>query len=456
MMWSNLDSVYFVGIGGIGMSALARFFKVREKHVAGYDRVSGALTDQLMREEIDIHFIDNVALIDDAFKDPERTLVIYTPAVPETHEELNYFRKHGFRVIKRSVALGEVFNASYGIAVAGTHGKTSVSTMLAHIMADSGHGCNAFLGGIAKNFDSNLVVHPTSELVIAEADEYDRSFLALYPQMAVVTSMDDDHLDIYGSREKLIKGFESFIAQVADKGKVIIKKEVPLDVPANLRVFTYSMEDPDADYSLQALSLQERAYLMTVKTPKNIFEATLGIPGKVNVENALAAIAVADQLGVPLEGISKACTTFRGVKRRFDVQVNRDDRIYIDDYAHHPEEIRAFIESVRSIYPDKRITGIFQPHLYSRTRDFATGFAESLSLLDELVLLDIYPAREEPIAGVTSEMIFQNVDLREKVLISNDLLMKVMEERDPELLLTMGAGDIDRLVEPLKSWMEQR
>jgi len=455
-MWSNLDSVYFVGIGGIGMSALARFFKVREKHVAGYDRVSGALTDQLMREEIDIHFIDNVALIDDAFKDPERTLVIYTPAVPETHEELNYFRKHGFRVIKRSVALGEVFNASYGIAVAGTHGKTSVSTMLAHIMADSGHGCNAFLGGIAKNFDSNLVVHPTSELVIAEADEYDRSFLALYPQMAVVTSMDDDHLDIYGSREKLIKGFESFIAQVADKGKVIIKKEVPLDVPANLRVFTYSMEDPDADYSLQALSLQERAYLMTVKTPKNIFEATLGIPGKVNVENALAAIAVADQLGVPLEGISKACTTFRGVKRRFDVQVNRDDRIYIDDYAHHPEEIRAFIESVRSIYPDKRITGIFQPHLYSRTRDFATGFAESLSLLDELVLLDIYPAREEPIAGVTSEMIFQNVDLREKVLISNDLLMKVMEERDPELLLTMGAGDIDRLVEPLKSWMEQR
>jgi len=268
--------------------------------------------------------------------------------------------------------------------------------------------------------------------------------------------MDDDHLDIYGSREKLIKGFESFIAQVADKGKVIIKKEVPLDVPANLRVFTYSMEDPDADYSLQALSLQERAYLMTVKTPKNIFEATLGIPGKVNVENALAAIAVADQLGVPLEGISKACTTFRGVKRRFDVQVNRDDRIYIDDYAHHPEEIRAFIESVRSIYPDKRITGIFQPHLYSRTRDFATGFAESLSLLDELVLLDIYPAREEPIAGVTSEMIFQNVDLREKVLISNDLLMKVMEERDPELLLTMGAGDIDRLVEPLKSWMEQR
>ena len=455
-MWSNLDSVYFVGIGGIGMSALARFFKVRGKHVAGYDRVSGALTDQLMREEIDIHFIDDTSLIDDAFKDPDRTLVIYTPAVPENHAELNYFRNHGFRVIKRSVALGEVFNASYGIAVAGTHGKTSVSTMLAHIMTDSGDGCNAFLGGIAKNFDSNLVVHPTSELVIAEADEYDRSFLALYPQMAVVTSMDDDHLDIYGSRENLINGFESFIAQVADKGKVIIKKEVPLKVSGNLRVFTYSMEDPDADYSLRALSLQDRLYKMTVKTPKNIFEATLGIPGKVNVENALAAIAVADQLGVPLEGISKACTTFRGVKRRFDVQLNREDRIYIDDYAHHPEEIRAFIESVRSIYPDKRITGIFQPHLYSRTRDFAAGFAESLSLLDELVLLDIYPAREEPIAGVTSEMIFREVDLHEKVLISNDLLMKVLEERDPELLLTMGAGDIDRLVEPLKSWMGKR
>jgi UDP-N-acetylmuramate--alanine ligase len=456
MIWKNLDSVYFVGIGGIGMSALARFFNQKGKKVAGYDRTSTALTDQLAREKIDIHFTDQTDLIPSAFKDPERTLVIYTPAVPENSSELRYFRSRGFRVIKRSVALGEVFNTGHGIAVAGTHGKTSVSTMLAHIMSGSLNGCNAFLGGISKNFNSNLLVHPTSETIIAEADEYDRSFLALFPNIAVVTSLDDDHLDIYGSRENLVDGFETFVRQIKEKGTLIVRLGIKLKVPAHLDVFTYAADDHRADYHILKRELIGGRYRLMVRTPKNIFEVTLGSPGWLNVENALAAIAVAEQSGMLLEQISGALKDFSGVKRRFDVQVIKEDRVYIDDYAHHPEELKAFIHSVREMYPGKRITGIFQPHLYSRTRDFAAEFARSLSMLDELVLLEIYPAREEPLPGVTSEIIFRDVKLKEKVLIGSDLLFRVLQERDPEVLLTIGAGDIDKLVEPIKTWMEKK
>lgn len=456
MIWANLDSVYFIGVGGIGMSALARFFRHRGKHVAGYDRTSTELTDQLAREDIDIHFIDKPVLIPRQCKDPERTLVIYTPAVSERNEELTYFRNHGFRVIKRSTALGELFNAGHGIGVAGTHGKTSVSTMLAHVMSDASHGCNAFLGGISKNFNSNIVIHPTSDTIIAEADEYDRSFLALFPEIAVVTSVDDDHMDIYGTREHLLEGFEKFLGQVSEKGKLVIKYGLELDIPDHLDVFTYSLEHPEADYTVTNRKSVMGRYHFTVRTPKNIFECTLGVPGLVNVENALAAIAVADQSGVPLEKIATALEGFRGVKRRFDVQVWKENRVYIDDYAHHPAELKAFIGSVREIFPGKKITGIFQPHLYSRTRDFAKEFGESLSMLDELILLDIYPAREEPIAGITSEVIFSEATLKEKVLIKYEQLINVLQERDPEVLLTMGAGDIDRLVEPLKSWMEKK
>jgi len=456
MMWANLDSVYFVGIGGIGMSALARYFQVRGKNVAGYDRTSTSLTDQLTREGIDIHFNDSVQLITEEFKDPERTLVIYTPAIPEGHHELAYFRKRGFRVIKRSAALGEVFNAGRGIAVAGTHGKTSVSTMIAYLFSQSKHGCNAFLGGISKNFSSNLIMHPTSEYIIAEADEYDRSFLALFPDIAVVTSMDSDHLDIYGTKEKLVEGFEAFIAQVQDKGKLILKYGLLPGIPDHVEVLTYSLDNQEADYHLVSREVKDGYYHFTVRTPNDLLVTSLGIPGLVNVENILAAIAVADQEGIPLDQIAAACKTFKGVKRRFDVQVMNERRIYIDDYAHHPQELSAFISSVRELYPGKRITGIFQPHLYSRTRDFADGFAESLSMLDELILLDIYPAREEPIPGVTSQMILDKVCIHEKVLISPEQFMRVLEERDPELLLTMGAGDIDRLVDPLKSWMEKK
>lgn len=456
MMWINLDSVYFVGIGGIGMSALARFFHSRGKNVAGYDRTSTPLTDQLIREKIDIHFVDKSTLIPSEFKDPDRTLVIYTPAVPENNQELNYFRNNGFRVIKRSVALGEVFNNGLGIGVAGTHGKTSVSTLLAYILLQSKIGCNAFLGGIGKNFESNLIIDPNSRIIIAEADEYDRSFLTLYPKMAVITSIDADHLDIYFSEENLRKGFETYLRQVDEKGKLIIKHGLDLAIPSNLEVYTYSVDSRDADYHISAIEQDGLYYRFTMRTPRDIIQdIKLGVPGLINVENALAAIAAADQTGVPRDVIIKACTDFTGVKRRFDIQVLNEKRVYIDDYAHHPVELNAFITSVRKIFPEKRITGIFQPHLFSRTRDFAKGFAESLGLLDELILLDIYPAREEQIPGVTSAIIFENVQLDEKVLIGPEQLVKVLKERDPEVLLTMGAGDIDKLVEPLKSWMEQ-
>lgn len=456
-MWINLDSVYFVGIGGIGMSALARYFHSRDKNVAGYDRTSTALTDQLMREQIDIHFIDKTALIPSEFKDPDRTLVIYTPAVSENNNELNYFRNNGFRVIKRSAALGEVFNNGNGIGVAGTHGKTSVSTLLAYILSQSKMGCNAFLGGISKNFKSNIVIDSSSKNIIAEADEYDRSFLTLYPKMAVLTSIDPDHLDIYLSEENLQIGFESFLNQINDKGKLIIKFGLDLKIPSNIDVYTYSLSDKDADYHVTFIEKVGINYKFTVQTPRDIIQnVTIDVPGLINVENAVAAIAAADQSGVPRDVIVNACSKFTGVKRRFDIQLYTENRVYIDDYAHHPEELNAFISSVRNIFPGKKITGIFQPHLYSRTRDFAEQFAESLGLLDELVLLDIYPAREDPIPGISSATIFDKVKMAEKVMIRQGQLINVLKERDPEVLLTMGAGDIDKLVEPLKSWMGQQ
>jgi UDP-N-acetylmuramate--alanine ligase len=453
-MWVNLNNVYFIGIGGIGMSALARFFKTHGKAVAGYDRTSTGLTDELMREDIDIHYIDKPALIPIPFRDPDRTLVIYTPAVPEDSHELAYFRNNGFRVIKRSVALGEVFNAGKGIAVAGTHGKTSVSTAIAFIMSQTLTGCNAFLGGISKNFNSNLLVNSSSRVIIAEADEFDRSFLTMYPKLAVITSMDADHLDIYQSKENLLKSFQDFVNQVDEKGKIILRHGLEISVPETVDVFTYSLDDTEADYHITAIERSGWQYHFTVKTPREILpDLTLGVPGLMNVENALAAIAAADVSEVPREAIISGCAEFTGVKRRFDIRVMKEDRLYIDDYAHHPEEIRFFLHSVKELWSDRKLTGIFQPHLYSRTRDFAAEFAKSLSMLDELILLDIYPAREQPIEGVDAALIFDQVEIKEKVLIKKDQLVRVLRERDPEVLLTMGAGDIDTLVEPLTSWM---
>lgn len=439
------------------MSALARYFLSQGKEVAGYDRVSTSLTDQLTREGIDIQFEDHSSLIPDGFRNPERTLVIYTPAVPEKHQQLNYFRKRGFRIIKRAVALGEVFNAGRGIGVAGTHGKTSISCMLAHILHHSKLGCNAFLGGVSKNTGSNLYLDPASKVIIAEADEYDRSFLTLFPEIAVVSAMDADHLDIYHSKENIIKGFEDFISQIREKGKLIIKYGLNPLIPDYVERYTYSVEHSEADYHITKLTPVGLGYQFTVVAPDVVIpELTLEIPGKLQVENALAGVAVAHQLGIAPEIIARAISTYRGVERRIDLQVNRPDKVYIDDYAHHPEEIRAFLKSMRSLFPGKKLTGIFQPHLFTRTRDFAEDFARSLELLDALILMEIYPAREEPIPGVTSSVIFDQVKLEEKVLITRGQLMRVVKEQNPELLVTMGAGDIHQFVAPLREWMNRK
>jgi UDP-N-acetylmuramate--alanine ligase len=457
MIWVNLDSVYFIGVGGIGMSALARYFLSQGKEVAGYDRVSTPLTDMLTREGIDIHFEDKSVLIPDAFRNPERTLIIYTPAVSENHQQLSYFRKRGFRVIKRAVALGEVFNAARGIGIAGTHGKTSISTILAHILHNSRLGCNAFLGGISKNTRSNFYLDPASRIIIAEADEFDRSFLTLFPEIAVVSSMDADHLDIYHTKENIKKGFESYIAQIREKGKLIQKFGLTPQVPDHVESYTYSVANKKADYYISKVKPHGLGYSFTVVTPNLVIpDLQLGVPGMLNVENALAGIAVAHQLGIAPEIIARGLSGYKGVERRFDLQVHTADRVYIDDYAHHPEEIKAFLSSVKKLFPRKKLTGVFQPHLFTRTRDFADEFARSLEMLDALILMEIYPAREEPIKGVSSSLILDRVRLKEKVLVSREQVFRVVREQDPELLVTMGAGDISQIVETLREWMEKR
>ena len=453
MIWSNLDSVYFIGAGGIGMSALARYFVSQGKEVSGYDRVSTRLTDTLTREGITIHFDDLVELIPSAFRKPDRTLVIYTPAIPASHAQLNYFRRRGFRLIKRSVALGEVFNTGKGIGIAGTHGKTSISTMLAHILHSSPLGCNAFLGGISKNTSSNLYLDPASNVIVAEADEYDRSFLTLFPEMAVVSSMDADHLDIYHTEENIRKGFESYISQIRDKGTLIYKYGLDPQIPDHVERYTYSLDNTQADFYARDLQPKGLGYKYTVVTPNSVLPGIeLSLPGKLNVENSLAAVAVSYQLGLAPEVIARTLLEYQGVERRFDVQVQTPNRIYIDDYAHHPTEIRAFLTSLKELFPHKRLTGVFQPHLFTRTRDFADEFARSLEMLDELILMEIYPAREEPIPGVTAGMLLERVNLKEKVLVSQEQLLRVVKERNPELLVTMGAGDINQFVTPLKEW----
>ena len=453
MIWTNLDSVYFIGVGGIGMSALARYFVSQGKAVAGYDRVSTTLTDQLAREGVDICFEDRSQIIAKPFRNPDRTLVIYTPAISENHQQLNYFRKGGFRVIKRSAALGEVFNAGRGVGVAGTHGKTSISTMLAHILSSSSLGCNAFLGGISKNSSSNLYLDSASKVIIAEADEFDRSFLTLFPEIAVLSSMDADHLDIYHSVENIHRGFESYVAQIREKGKLILKFGLTPKIPDHVTLYTYSVDQKEADYHVANLAQDGLGYRFNVRTPHSVFpEVKLQIPGMLNVENALAAIAVAHQMGLASESIVHALLDYRGVQRRFDVQVHTERRVYIDDYAHHPTEITAFLSSVRALFPDKKICGIFQPHLYSRTRDFADQFAKSLEMLDQLILMEIYPAREEPIPGISSTFLLDLVQMDEKVLIKQEQLLRAVKERDPEVLVTMGAGDINQFVGPLKEW----
>lgn len=443
-------NIYFIGIGGIGMSAIARYYHAKGYKVSGYDRTPSPLTHALEAEGIEVHYEDNADYVPE---DVESTLVVYTPAVPDDMGELVHVREKGYRVIKRSRMLGEIAAGQRCMAVAGTHGKTTTSTLVSHLFTACGEGCSAFLGGISKNYGTNLLISG-NDVVVAEADEFDRSFLQLFPEIAVITSMDADHLDIYGDADHIRRAFKDFASQVS--GTVIVKHGLDISPDdTGARVLTYAYDDPAADFHAEITEGDgNRNSRFDLHWPGGIIrDCIVGIPGWVNIENAVAAAAIGLTYGLDPEGIREALASFSGVRRRFDIQLKTDRCIYIDDYAHHPNEISAALSSIRRYYPEYRHTAIFQPHLYTRTRDFADGFAESLSNVDRLILLDIYPAREEPLPGVTSEIIFDKVTAPEKVLLRKDELMDHLAKDslgEKELYVTVGAGDIDRFVEPIK------
>ncbi|MFW6290181.1 MAG: UDP-N-acetylmuramate--L-alanine ligase [Mariniphaga sp.] len=444
----NIKNVFFLGIGGIGMSALARYFKFTGKNVAGYDRTPTALTGALQSEGIDVHFDDDIRNIPSRWN-PAETLAVFTPALPYEHKELSWFREKTIGLLKRAKVLGMICNEKNCIAVAGTHGKTTVSTMTAIILQHSRVGCGAFLGGISKNLNSKLLL-PTdnSQWIVAEADEFDRSFLHLQPQIALVTSVDADHLDIYGDKAKIEESFGKFISQIKPGGKLVLKKGVKLDTSkTKAAVYSYALKG-EADFHTHNLQLQIEGgfYTFDLKTPDGIIaNCRLNSPGLINVENAVGASALALLAGATADDIKNGLENYQGVLRRFDVRYRGKSQVYIDDYAHHPAELEAVISSVKALYPDRKITGIFQPHLYSRTRDFADGFAASLDLLDEAVLVPVYPAREEPIAGVSSELIFNKMGSLDKHLVEKNAVADLIKKQKTEVVLTMGAGDIDGL-----------
>ncbi len=455
----SVKKVYLIGIGGIGMSALARYYNHAGCIVAGYDRTESKLTQELAGEGIDIHYDDKVSSIPEIFRGSANdTLVIYTPAVPADSDELGYFRENGYEVIKRSRALGHIASGKRTFAVAGTHGKTTTSTLLSHIMEDSGRGCTAFLGGISKNYHTNLLLSK-NEILVAEADEFDRSFLQLWPYIGVITSVDPDHLDIYDNRNSFREAFGEFASQIDPNGYLVVKDEVDDSVLKGVKakIFRYSYKNI-SDFYASDITVYEGGYFrFNLNHPGGVIEnCTVGIPGWVNVENGIAASAAALLGGVAPDKVKHALESFKGVERRFDIRIKSDKCSYIDDYAHHPKEISAAISSIRNIFPNMKLTGIFQPHLYTRTRDFANDFAESLSALDSLILLDIYPARELPIQGVTSRIIFDKVTIGEKTLVTKDALMEELEKREIETLITFGAGDIDRFVEPITNYLKKR
>ena len=434
------------------MSAIARYCRHAGLNVSGYDRTPSPVTEALEKEGIPVHFDSNVSLIPPA---PEETLVIYTPAVPSDMAEMVYVRAHGYRIVKRAEALGEITSGKRCLAVSGTHGKTTTSTMLAHILTESGEGCTAFLGGISKNYGTNLLLSD-NDVIVAEADEFDRSFLHLHPEAAVVTSMDADHLDIYSDIDDLRRTFVKFGLQT---GKyLVIKKGLEerfRSAGARAEILTYG-KDGDF-YASDIVSDGTGRMFFTLNTPSGAFrDFHAGVPGLVYIENATAAAAMAMLHGVPMESIRKAISTFSGVVRRFDIRLNIPGHTYIDDYAHHPAELAATITSIRQIWPGRRICGIFQPHLYSRTKDFYPEFAASLSLLDSVILLPIYPAREEPIPGVSSEMILDRITLQDKRIIEKQDLLAEISNHDFDILVTFGAGDIDRFVKPFESLLKEK
>ncbi len=452
----NYKLYYFLGVGGIGMSALARFFNHYKKEVIGYDKTATVLTNQLQDEGIPCHFDDNVAALESilASYSKDEVLVIYTPAVPKEHNEYQFLLRNNYTVLKRSVVLGEITKQFKTIAIAGTHGKTTTTTLVTHLLKSAGINCFSFMGGISKNYNTNLLLGDVSDkdaYVVVEADEYDRSFLTLHPQIAVITSVDADHLDIYGNAEHVKEGYALFAKQVKNDGILIVKKNVDNDLTLSNKRLIYSL-NLDTEYCAESITMANAQFSYDIKSPiETIHDVTLGLPGLHNIENSIAAVAIAQQIGIKGDVIKNALRSFSGVKRRFDYRVKTDKVVYIDDYAHHPEELRATIGSVRKLYPTKKITGIFQPHLFSRTRDFVDDFAASLDLLDECILLDIYPAREKPMEGVTSDWLLSKMILKDKKVMTKQQVLERVKESSPEVLVTMGAGDIDSLIVPLET-----
>jgi UDP-N-acetylmuramate--alanine ligase len=454
MILDSVKHIYFLGIGGIGMSALARYFNAMGKHVSGYDKTPTKLTNELIAEGIDIHFEDDINEVNDEIKNGNQNevLIVYTPAIPANHTELNYFKEKGFQLKKRAQVLGLITQSTRTIAVAGTHGKTTTSSLIAHILKVANLDPSAFLGGITQNYNTNLLLGKndgSAAIVVVEADEYDRSFLTLYPDMAVITSVDADHLDIYGDKKYVEESYDLFSKQV--KTTLILKKSIENKITPHKHLITYSLHDTTANYFAQNIQIKNGDYTYEITTPNTVFKnISLGLAGLHNIENSIAAVAIACLMNVSEQDIRNALKTFKGAKRRFEYHIKTDSLIFIDDYAHHPEELKAFIGSVKDMYPNKKISGIFQPHLYSRTRDFADEFAKSLDMLDQCILMEIYPAREQPINGVTSAMLLEKMILKDKRVCQKQDLLKTVLASKPEVLLTMGAGDIDTFVESLK------
>lgn len=458
MNTNTLKAVYFVGAGGIGMSALVRYFLSKGKAVGGYDRTASALTEKLRQEGADIHYEDNVALIPEVFLNPETTLIVYTPAIPAEHKELTYFREHNFEIQKRAQVLGMITQTERGLCVAGTHGKTTTSTMAAFLLDNSHVKCNAFLGGISKNYGTNLLVSDQSDFVVIEADEFDRSFHWLTPYATVITATDSDHLDIYGTHEAYLESFRKYTSLIRPEGYLIIKKGIDLqpDVKEGVTVYTYS--DKEGDFHAENIRIGNGEIFFDFISPLgNIKDVQLGVPVYVNIENGIAAMALAQIGGATAEEIKAAMPHFKGVDRRFDFKLKNDHIVFLSDYAHHPAEIKQSVSSLRMLYPDKKLTAIFQPHLYTRTRDFYKDFADSLSLLDEVILLDIYPARELPIEGVTSKLIYDNLRPGiEKTMCHKEDLIELLKTKKIEVLITLGAGDVDNYVTPIYELLKDR
>ena len=454
----TIKSVYFVGAGGIGMSALIRYFLSKGKFVAGYDRTPSELTGHLIAEGAQIHYEENTGLIPENCKDKESTLVVYTPAIPQEHAELAYFRENGFEIHKRSQVLGTITRSSKGLCVAGTHGKTTTSTMAAHLFHQSHVGCTAFLGGISKNYGTNLLLSPASPYTVIEADEFDRSFHWLSPYMSVITSTDPDHLDIYGTREAYLESFRHYTTLIQPGGALIIRKGLSLqpDVQPGVRTYTYSRDE--GDFHAENIRIGNGEIVIDFIAPDTrINDIRLGVPIGINIENGVAAMALAHLNGVTDEEIRQGMASFRGVDRRFDFKIKTDRLVFLSDYAHHPAEIAQSVKSIRELYRDKKITAIFQPHLYTRTRDFYKDFADSLSLLDEVILTEIYPAREQPIPGVSSQLIYDNLRPGiEKCICRKEDIPDLLSKKPVEVLIVLGAGDLDNYVPSIARLLEQR